>query len=105
MTDRLQDDLSDIWEDGPPVPRQPPRRNVKPKPRRARPPPRPRWRAAVGYGALALGCVCAAAIAFLLVAAPVDLVRDRIIDQVKARTGRDLTVAGATSLSFFPRLA
>ncbi len=31
--------------------------------------------------------------------------RDRIIDQVKARTGRDLTVAGATSLSFFPRLA
>jgi AsmA protein len=109
MTDRLQDDLSDIWEDGPPVPRQAaassPRRSVKPKSRRARPPPRPRWRTAVGYGALALGCVCAAAIAFLLVAAPVDLVRDRIIDQVKARTGRDLTVAGATSLSFFPRLA
>ena len=54
---------------------------------------------------LAFGCVCVAAVAFLLVAAPVELVRDRLIDQVKARTGRDLTVAGATSLSFFPRLA
>ena len=108
MTDRSQDDLSDIWEDGPPSPRQagpPPRRSAKPKPRRARPPPRPRWHSVLGYGALACGCVCVAAVAFLLVAAPVDLVRDRIIDQVKARTGRDLTVAGATSLSFYPRLA
>jgi len=108
MTNRSQDDLSDIWEDGPPAPRQAassPRRSAGPKPRRARAPPRRRWRAALGYGALALGCLSAAAIAFLLVAAPVDLVRDRIIDQVKARTGRDLTVAGTTSFSFFPRLA
>ena len=108
MTVRSQDDLSDIWEDGPPSPRQAgpsPRRSAKPKPRRARPPPRPRWHSILGYGLLAFGCVCVAAAAFLLVAAPVDLVRDRLIDQVKARTGRDLTVAGATSLSFFPRLA
>ena len=109
MTVRSQDDLSDIWEDGPPSPRQAgpsPRRSTKPKPRRARPPRRrPLWVSVLGYGALAFGCLGAAAVAFLLVAAPVELLRDRIIDQVKARTGRDLTVAGSTSLSFFPRLA
>ena len=59
----------------------------------------------LGYGALAFGCLGAAAVAFLLVAAPVELLRDRIINQVEARTGRDLTVGGATSLSFFSRLA
>ena len=43
--------------------------------------------------------------AFLLVAAPVDLVRDRIVEQVKARTGRDLVVAGPTTVSLFPHPA
>lgn len=106
MTDRLQDDdLSDLWEDGPPAPRQAapsPRRSVKPKPRRKRPPP-PRWRSVLGYGGLTLACLCAAGVAFLLIATPVDLVRDRVIEQVKARTGRDLVVAGPTSVSLFPR--
>jgi AsmA protein len=58
-----------------------------------------------GYGALGLGCLLLGAVTFLLVAAPVELVRDRLVQQVKARTGRDLVVSGATSLVFFPRLA
>lgn len=107
MTDRLQDDdLSDLWEDDPPPAQRrvepPPRRSVKPKPRRKRPPP-PRWRSVLGYGGLTLACLCVAGIAFFLVATPVDLVRDRVIEQVKARTGRDLVVAGPTSVSLFPR--
>ena len=39
---------------------------------------------------------------FLQVAAPVDFLRDRLIEQVKAQTGRELVAAGPTSLSFFP---
>lgn len=108
MTERSQDDLSDIWEDGPPVRRQAvpsPRRAAKPKPRRTRPPPRRRWLSVLGYSGLALACLCTAAVAFLLIAAPVELVRDRAIEQVKARTGRDLVVAGPTTLSLFPRPA
>jgi hypothetical protein len=31
---------------------------------------------------------------FLIVAAPVDPVRDRLVQQVKSRTGRDLVVSG-----------
>ena len=64
-----------------------------------------RWLAFAGYAALGLGCLLLGAVTFLLVAAPVELVRDRVIEQVKARTGRDLVVAGPTSLVFFPRLA
>jgi len=108
MIDRPPADLRDLWHDGPAAPRQvepAPARLRKPVQRRPRPRRRPLWLSLLGYGALAFGCLCAAAAAFLLIAAPVELVRDRIIDQVKARTGRDLTVAGPTSLSFFPRLA
>ncbi len=39
---------------------------------------------------------------FLVIAAPTDLVRDRLIQEVRERTGRDLHVAGDTSLRFFP---
>jgi AsmA protein len=39
------------------------------------------------------------------VAAPVELVRDRLIGEVKARTGRDLVVSGSTSLLLVPRPA
>jgi AsmA protein len=58
-----------------------------------------------GYAGLGLGCVLVGAITFLIVAAPVDLARDRLIEQVKAHTGRDLVVSGPTSLVVFPRLA
>lgn len=68
--------------------------------RRDKPPP---WMRIAGYVGLGLGCLLAAATTFLLVAAPVDLVRDRVVEQVKARTGRDLAIAGSASLTFFPR--
>ena len=58
----------------------------------------------VGYGALGLACALLAAVTFLLVAAPVDLLRDHIVREVKAQTGRDLVVAGPVSLSLVPRL-
>ena len=113
MNDRPPSDLGDIWHDGPTSPRQAkpssgkkhPARSRKAGSRQTRPRVRRRWLAALGYGALAFACLGAAAIAFLLVAAPVDLVRDRVIEQVRARTGRDLVVAGPTSLSLFPRPA
>ncbi|NJO23585.1 MAG: AsmA family protein [Sphingomonadales bacterium] len=108
MIDRPPPDLSDIWHDGPATPRQAERPAVtsrKPATRRTRPRRRRRWLSVLGYGALAFACLGAAAIAFLLVAAPVDLVRGRVIEQVKTRTGRDLTITGPTTLSFFPRPA
>jgi AsmA protein len=52
-----------------------------------------------------LGCAGLAGVAFLLIAAPVDILRDRVIEQVKARTGRDLVIGGPVSLSVFPRPA
>ena len=56
-----------------------------------------------GWSVLGLVCVLLAGVSFVYVAAPVDLVRDRLIDEVKARTGRDLMVAGPVSMSLFPR--
>ena len=64
---------------------------------------RSQWLTIAGYAALGFGCLLAATVTFLLVAAPVDLVRDRAIELVKARTGRDLVIAGPTSLTYFPR--
>jgi AsmA protein len=64
-----------------------------------------RWLAIVGYGGLGLGCVLLAAATFIILAAPVDHVRDQLVRDVKARTGRDLVVSGPTSLILFPRLA
>ena len=61
------------------------------------------WPTVVGYVALGFGCLLAASVTFLLIAAPVDLVRDRAIELVKARTGRDLAITGPTSLTYFPR--
>ena len=58
-----------------------------------------------GYAALGVGCLLLGAVTFLIVAAPVELIRDRLAEQVKSRTGRDLVVSGPTSLVFFPRLA
>lgn len=52
-----------------------------------------------------VGCLVLAAATFLLIAAPVNLVRDRLIEQVRSRTGRDLMVAGPTSLALLPRPA
>lgn len=84
--------------------------NAPPRPRSAKPrsratPPgrrRPRWLAALAYVGLALACVVLAGASFLVVAAPTDLVRDRVIQQLQARTGRDVA-AGPATLTFFPR--
>jgi len=64
-----------------------------------------RWLVAAGYAGLGLGCLLLGAITFLVVAAPVELLRDRLIGEVKARTGRDLVVSGSASLLLLPRLA
>lgn len=74
-----------------------------PQPRRRPPAPR-RSTDIVTFALVTLGCLLAGAAAFLFVAAPVDFVRDGLIERVKARTGRDLT-AGSASLSFAPTLA
>jgi AsmA protein len=75
-------------------------RDTVPRPRQDR-----RWPVAAGYAGLGLGCLLLGAIAFLVVAAPVELLRDRLIGEIKARTGRDLVVSGSTSLLLLPRFA
>ncbi len=103
MTDHPSSEPLEIWAEGSPddkAARPPKERNRTPRQQQ-----RGRWLAFVGYGGLVLGCIGLAALVFLLVAAPVDILRDRLIEQVKARTGRDLAVAGPVSLSVFPRLA
>ena len=59
---------------------------------------------ALFYCAIALVMIVVAAGTFLLVAAPVDLLRDQVAAQVKARTGRDLTITGRSSVMFYPSL-
>ncbi len=46
----------------------------------------------------------AGAIALMLYA-PVDLVRDRLVAEIKARTGRDLIIGGKPQISFWPNVA
>jgi AsmA protein len=57
------------------------------------------WTVLGSIGLLAVG------VTGLLVATPVDLVRDQLAQKIKVRTGRDLVVAGKTTLSFFPSIA
>jgi AsmA protein len=64
-----------------------------------------RWLAAIGYLGLLLVCAAVASASFVLFVTPFDFVRDQLLEQVKARTGRDLVIAGPTSLSVFPRTA
>ena len=46
-----------------------------------------------------------AAVAALVAFAPVGMMRDQLIREVQVRTGRDLVIAGSTSLSVWPALA
>jgi AsmA protein len=57
------------------------------------------------WSALGLVGLLALTIAGLLIATPVDLVRDQLAQKIKVRTGRDLVVTGKTTLSFFPSIA
>jgi len=56
-----------------------------------------------GYVGLLLVCVAVAAATFVIAVTPFDFVRDHLVQQIKARTGRDLVVSGTTSVSLFPR--
>jgi AsmA protein len=63
------------------------------------------WFALLGYTALGLACLLLALVTFIFVAAPIDGMRDRLVQDIKARTGRDFAVSGPTSLKLVPRLA
>jgi AsmA protein len=67
--------------------------------------PQRRWLPLVGYAGLGLASLALGALTFLFFAAPTDLVRERLVQQLKAGSGREVVIAGATSVSFFPRLA
>src|SRR5690349_12201425 len=74
------------------------------------PPPRPRrrhrrWLQFAGYLFLGFACALVGSITFLLIAAPVDFVRDQMVQQVKAHTGRDLVIAGPTSIALLPQVS
>jgi uncharacterized protein involved in outer membrane biogenesis len=62
-----------------------------------------RWLAVTAYAGLALVCLALGAVAFVLVAPPLSLVRDRLVDEVRATTGRSLVVNGPISATLFPR--
>ncbi len=90
----------------PPVPRAESRPPASSRPPR-RPPPRAR--SSVIYSFLLWTTVTIAALAvaagtFLFIAAPTDLVRDQLIQQVRERTGREMHVAGRTSFRIFPHV-
>lgn len=86
--------------DAPPPP-------AAPRPPRVprRPPPRSWWSIALvtaAYAALAVVFLAVAAVTFLLVAPPVDVTRERVTAEFRARTGYVLELNGATSLSLLP---
>jgi len=58
-----------------------------------------------GYLFLGFACALVGSITFLLIAAPVDFVRDQMVQQVKAHTGRDLVIAGPTSIALLPQVS
>jgi len=77
------------------------------EPSRGRPPPKPRPSPVlVGfvYGGLGLLALAVGAITFFVASPPTDLIRQEIISQVKAATGRDLAIAGPTSFTIFPSI-
>lgn len=109
MTDRQppEHEASEFWQDGVAPPRRSPRapRGHRGKrPRGKRRASGPRWLAAAAYVGVGAACLVLAAATFLLVAAPVDIVRDRLAQAVKQRTGRDLIIAGTASISLVPRI-
>ncbi len=56
------------------------------------------------YAAVAIATVVIAGVAFLMLAPPTGVIRSQAIAQVKAQTGRDLSIKGPTSFTLFPRL-
>ncbi|MEQ1576694.1 MAG: AsmA family protein [Hyphomicrobium sp.] len=55
-------------------------------------------------GLVALLLVAGAGAAYFVLNAPADMVRDKIIAEVKANTGRDLKIAGPASFTIYPSI-
>lgn len=101
------------WQDAEGMPRIVTQRGAPPPPRPRRLPPPPDAEEGKGIGVLhlllyAVGgllvfAVAAAVAAFVFV--PTGLIRDQLQAEVRARTGRDLVIAGPTTLSLWPRPA
>lgn len=74
---------------------------------RRRPPPRQRSGLLTGviYFFLFVLMVGGAGAGYLFLNPPSDLIRQKIAEEVKARTGRDLVIAGRASFKFFPVFA
>lgn len=86
-------------------PQQPYAGAARPRPAH-RPPPREHstaltvvWMTLAGLGVLA-----AVAVAFLLIAPPVDFLRQQAITAVKQETGRDLVIRGPASFTIYPNI-
>lgn len=62
------------------------------------------WLRIAAWTFAGVGALAATGIAALVAFAPVGIIREQIIREVHVRTGRNLTVAGSTSLSLYPSL-
>lgn len=70
--------------------------------RRRPQPPKSNWVRNLVIAGAGLATVAGAALLVLSVAFPGDVVRDRLIAEVKARTGRDLVISGPVTFSAVP---
>jgi AsmA protein len=72
--------------------------------RRADPEDRSGFLTFLMWAGIGLAGLAGLAILALMIWSPAGLVRDQLAARVKAKTGRDLVIAGPTSLSFYPSL-
>ncbi|RTL72882.1 MAG: AsmA family protein, partial [Hyphomicrobiales bacterium] len=90
-------------QQSPRSPRPPSSRTVRTEPIRRQPEP---GMSPLVIGVLAfvivVGVVIGGGLAFLFFAAPADMVRERLVAEVRAQTGRTLAIDGPVSLSVFP---
>jgi len=58
----------------------------------------------VGIGLLAIGLIVGGGVGYLALNPPVELIRNQLVTQVKASTGRELKISGPTKFRFYPSL-
>jgi AsmA protein len=73
-------------------------------PPRKRQKPRRGWIGKIVLGIVALFVILGGAGAYLVFNTPAELVRDRIVAEVKAKTGRDLKIGGPASFTVYPNI-
>lgn len=56
------------------------------------------------YGAIGLLAIAVGVITFFVISPPIDFIRSEAVARVKAETGRDLSIAGRPSVTFYPTL-